>query len=65
MAEVDAQELLTVARGGSMVCGCGRALQPVIEDGRQVGLTHTAAEDDDHHMAFWGGLTVELPEAAE
>lgn len=63
-ATLTAEEALTWARGGEMICSCGRALLPIYDDdGNRLGVTHTP-EDEDHHLGLWSGLFVDLVEQA-
>ena len=48
------------------VCGCGFPLYPSYgADGKRTGVTHKTYEEEDHHMAHFSGIRVELPKDPE
>lgn len=65
MADAERQNpevMLKLARGGLCVRVCGRPLVPAMWERRQVAVTHETHEDEDHHLAFWGGTRGSLAE---
>ena len=54
------QKILNKIRGCDKVCGCGKLLIPVMENGKRIGVTHKTYEDDEYHMNFWARIKVEI-----
>jgi len=63
MMNLSPKDALLWARGGSLICGCGRPLVPCFhDDGTRAGVTHATTEDEDHHLGFWSGIRIEIVE---